>query len=113
MITELPFGHNLPLFEGLVGLPSTLLMMPSSVTCMRFEHECRHILQVELIHLPDLRELAVGALAAMAGPLQPFTKNSDTSSAYIAPFNLLMNFTLKIKINTTWDECKVPLKFYK
>jgi hypothetical protein len=99
MITELPFGHNLPLFDGLVGLPS--------------EHECRHILQVELIHLPDLRELAVGALAAMAGPLQPFTKNSDTSSAYIAPFNLLMNFTLKIKINTTWDECKVPLKFYK
>ena len=38
--------------------------MPSSVMWMREVHECRHILQVDLTHLPGLMELCTGCVAA-------------------------------------------------
>jgi hypothetical protein len=59
-MAALPLGQSLPLLEGLVGLPSILLITPSSVTWIKMPQECRHILQLDGTQRPLLSELAVG-----------------------------------------------------
>ena len=59
IIPIFPFTHTFPRLSGLVGSPSILSMIPSSLAWTRITQPCKHILHTELTHLPGLMEFAL------------------------------------------------------